>query len=157
MLCCFRAEHLEPPHLHMCCWMRCMFVEGCGKVPHQRPSGGTTTFSSFDHPARALLHRPMPCTYLDTIPETVASSAAEETGLGRQEPCDRSAFPASLCIFSWQPLENRMAGTHPMRLCSLNVCRYLSSSTLTPAGHGHIFPPARKRPCAASPWGSVHT
>lgn len=123
-----------------------MFVEGCGEVPQKLPSGGTPTSSSFDHPARALLHRPMSCSYLDTLPGTVASAAAKETGLGRQEPCDNSAFPASLCRFSWQPLEHRIAGIYPM--CSLNVCRCLSSSTLTPAGYGHIFPLARIRLCA---------
>lgn len=138
MLCCFRAEHLEPPHLHMCCWMRCMFVEGCGEVPHEGPSGGTTTFSSFDHPARALLHRPMPCTYLDTIPETVASSAAEETGLGRQEPCDRSCFPCiSLQIFLAAIGEQN--GRHPphapLQFKCLQISLFLHTHPSRPWSH----------------------
>lgn len=137
-----------------------MHVKGCGEVPQERPSGGTPTSSSFDHPARALLHRHLSCTYLDTLPETVASTAAEETGLGRQEPCDNRAFCISLQIFL--AAIGGQNGSHPphvLCLCSLNFCRCLSSSTLPPAGHGHIFPLARIRPCACLSPGildSVH-
>lgn len=113
----------------MCTSIRCMLVDGCGKVPQATPSGGTPTSSSLDHPARAFLHGPMSCTHLDTqcvaLPETWDSSGREKTGLGRQEPCDNSFLPFP-CIYLQIFLaavegQNGSHQPHGLCPCSLNA------------------------------------